>query len=149
MKKAILILFFSCCLACNSTKKEKKEYQSIEVSGIVQKQTTLEESILRGKVVYNDFCMQCHLANGKGIPGSFPPLAGSDWLTKKRTESIHAVKFGQQGEIVVNGVLYNGIMPPMGLSDQEVADVLNYAMNSWGNTRQEIITPEEVAAVKK
>ena len=103
----------------------------------------------RGALVYEDFCMQCHLANGEGVSGTFPPLAKSNWLIDKRTESIYAVKFGQQGEISVNGEIYNGIMVPMGLSDKETADVMNYIMNSWGNIQDKMVTPEEVSKVLK
>jgi mono/diheme cytochrome c family protein len=83
---------------------------------------------------------------GEGVIGAFPPLAGADYLLQKRTESIHAVKFGQKGEITVNGVKYNNIMLPLYLSDEEVADVLNYVLNSWGN-KGEFVTVEEVKAV--
>jgi mono/diheme cytochrome c family protein len=107
------------------------------------------ESIERGGMLFTDFCMQCHMANGKGIEGTFPPLAGSDWLTDKRSESIHAVKYGQSGEIVVNGKTYNSVMVRMGLSDQEVADVLNYVMNSWGNSQKKMVTAEEVSKIKE
>ncbi|MBX2826679.1 MAG: cytochrome c [Flavobacteriaceae bacterium] len=103
----------------------------------------------RGGLLYSDFCMQCHLANGFGVPGSFPPLANSDWLRDKRTESIHAVKFGQKGKITVNEIPYDGYMAPMGLSDEEVADVMNYVMNSWGNSQKKMVTPQEVKAVEK
>lgn len=113
-----------------------------------QQQTPLQKSIARGKEVYTDFCMQCHMANGKGNGTTFPPLDGSDWLKKKRTESIHAVKYGQKGEIAVNGKKFNGIMPPMGLSDEEVADVMNYVMNSWSNKTKKMVTIKEVALLK-
>jgi len=93
--------------------------------------------------------MQCHLGNGAGIPENFPPLAKSSWLKEKRTESIHAVKYGQNGEIEVNGIAFDGVMVPMGLSDEEVANVMNYIMTSWGNTQDKPVTPEEVAAVEK
>ncbi|MFV5703580.1 c-type cytochrome [Flavobacterium sp. XS2P12] len=102
-----------------------------------------------GKEIYADFCMQCHGANGKGDTKNFPPLAGSDWLTKKRNQSIAVVKFGQSGEIVVNKTKYNSSMPAMGLSDQEVADVMNYIMTSWGNKQTKIVTEKEVAGIKK
>lgn len=108
----------------------------------------LVKSILRGKEVYTDFCVQCHLGNGKGSE-TVPPLAGSDWLVNKRKESIHAVKYGQSGAITVNGKSYNGMMPPMGLTDEEVADVMNYIMNSWGNKQARMVTVPEVQAVKK
>jgi mono/diheme cytochrome c family protein len=102
-----------------------------------------------GKEIYDDFCIQCHGANGKGDGKNFPPLDGSDWLTKKRTQSIHAVKFGQSGGIVVNKKTFNTLMPPMGLSNEEVADVMNYIMNSWGNKQSKKVTTEEVENIKK
>jgi mono/diheme cytochrome c family protein len=102
-----------------------------------------------GKELYADFCIQCHGANGKGDGKNFPPLDGSDWLTKKRTQSIHAVKFGQSGAIVVNKIKFNNVMPAMGLSNEEVADVMNYIMNSWGNKQSKKVTKEEVEKIKK
>lgn len=100
-----------------------------------------------GKEIYVDFCIQCHGANGKGDGIKIPPLAGSDWLTKKRKQSIHAVKFGQNGEIIVNKKKFNNSMPPMGLSNQEVADVMNFVMTSWGNKQKKKVTENEVAAI--
>jgi len=100
-----------------------------------------------GKEIYADFCIQCHGANGKGDGIKIPPLAGSDWLTKKRKESLHAVKFGQNGEIIVNKKKFNNNMPTMGLSNQEVADVMNYVMTSWGNKQKKKVTEEEVEGV--
>lgn len=102
-----------------------------------------------GKEIYLDFCIQCHGANGKGDSKNFPPLDGSDWLKNKRKESIAAVKFGQNGEIIVNKIKYNNAMPAMGLSNQEVADVMNYIMTSWSNKQTKIVTENEVAAIKK
>lgn len=109
----------------------------------------LKESMERGKEIYADFCVTCHLDSGEGVPYTFPPLANSDYLLQQREASIHAVKFGLQGEITVNGTVYNSGMAAMGLEDDEIADVLNYAMNSWGNTQEEMITMEEVAAIEK
>lgn len=102
---------------------------------------------LPGEEIYADFCIQCHGANGKGDGIKIPPLAGSDWLIKKRKESIHAVKFGQNGEIVVNKKKFNNNMPTMGLSNQEVADVMNYVMNSWGNKQKKKVTEKEVEGI--
>jgi mono/diheme cytochrome c family protein len=109
---------------------------------VVQNQTP-------GKEIYTDFCIQCHGVNGKGDNKNFPPLDGSDWLIKKRVQSIHAIKFGQSGEIVVNKKKFNSSMPAMGLSNQEVADVMNYIMNSWSNKQNKIVTEKEVAAIKE
>lgn len=109
----------------------------------------LKVSMDRGAIVYEEFCMQCHLGDGKGTKGVVPPLAKSDWLFNKRKESIHAIKFGQSGKIVVNGITYNSQMPNMNLTDQEVADVMNYVMNSWGNQSKKMITEQEVKAITK
>jgi mono/diheme cytochrome c family protein len=76
-------------------------------------------------------------------------LAGSNWLTQKRLESIKAVKYGLKGNIIVNQKPYNGVMSAMGLNNTQVADVMNYTMNSWENKQKEIVTPKEVASVKK
>jgi len=116
---------------------------------IIQQDTTLQNSIERGKTVYEDFCMQCHMATGEGIPGAFPPLAKADYLLENRTKAIHAVKFGLKGPITVNGTDYNSVMAPLGLYDDEVADVMNYILNSWGNTSDKLVTEEEVAAVEE
>lgn len=109
----------------------------------------LVESMERGKDIYTDFCVQCHMENGEGVAGTFPPLAQSDYLIHKREESIRGIKYGQKGEIVVNGKTYNNIMAPMGLTDGEVADVMNYISHSWGNNAEVLTTPEEVAAIQK
>jgi mono/diheme cytochrome c family protein len=116
---------------------------------VYQEKPNLKQSISRGNDIYIDFCMQCHLANGKGDGINVPPLDGSDWLTKKRKLSIESVKFGQNGPITVKGKKFNNIMSPLGLSNQEVADVMNYIMNSWSNKQKKMVTVEEVAAVNK
>ena len=144
IKNILVIAIFGLLLSCNSPGK-KRTTSYVSPTG----QSELQQSMERGGLVYTDFCMQCHLTNGMGVPGTFPPLAGSDWLAEKRTESIHSVKYGQKGEIQVNGVTYDGVMVPMGLTNEEVADVMNYIMNSWGNTQDGMVTPEEVEAVEK
>lgn len=112
-------------------------------------ETELQKSIKRGSNIYADFCVTCHLPDGKGTPGVFPPLAQSDYLLNNREKSIKAVKYGQQGQITVNGKVYNSVMTPLGLTDEEVADVMNYILNSWGNTDKKMVTVKEVAQLKK
>ena len=131
--------------AFNST----PESDYLAVAKIDQEKTPLEKSMARGKEVYADFCMLCHLASGKGDSKNFHTLDGSDWLSKKNTQSIHAIKFGQSGEIVVNGKKFNSTMPSMGLSNQEVADVMNFIRNTWSNKNPKMILLEEVEAVKQ
>lgn len=109
----------------------------------------LEASKKRGSEIYADFCAVCHLPTGLGTSGIFPPLAKSDYLMKNPLKSIAGLKYGLQGEITVNNVKYNGVMAPLGLSDDEVADVLNYITNAWGNQNKIMITEEDVAKVQK
>ena len=107
----------------------------------------LKASMERGKIVYEDFCVTCHLPTGEGVENTFPPLANSDYLMNNREASIRGVKYGQRGELEVNGVIYNNTMMPMGLADEEIADVMNYVYNSWGNKNEKLVTAEEVAGV--
>lgn len=125
-----------------------KSNPNLNYIAITDQQTPLQESMARGKELYAEFCIQCHLAAGKGNGDIVPPLDNSDWLNKKKTESIHAIKYGQTGEIIVNSKRYNGTMPQMSLSNEEVADVMNYICNSWSNKQNKMITAEEVALVK-
>ena len=150
MKYSILI-----CVTVLSLLSCKNETQKTETSLIPESEKTfsqespLEQSIKRCEAVYIDFCKRCHMPNGKGVGTTYPPLAGSNWLEEKRKESIHSVKYGLNGEIQVNGKTYNNVMTPLGLSDDEVADVMNYVMNSWGNTQDTMVTEDEVSAIKK
>ncbi|MBC7845993.1 MAG: cytochrome c [Flavobacterium sp.] len=134
-------------LSSSVFKEEEADKYLIPV--VSQDKSNLQKSISRGKEIYTDFCIQCHLATGKGDLVNFPPLDGSDWLTKKRKQSIHSVKFGQTGEVIVKGKKFNNVMPPLGLENQEVADVMNYIMNSWSNKQKKMVTAEEVKAVVK
>ena len=115
----------------------------------LRQDSDLEQSMRRGEEIYADFCVVCHLGSGEGVAGAFPPLANSDYLIKNREASIRGVKYGQKGELVVNGETYNAVMAPMGLEDEEIADVMNYVMNSFENSSNKIVTVEEVAAIKK
>ncbi len=90
--------------------------------------------IERGKVLYDKYCTGCHQATGAGMPGAFPPLAKSDYLTADKKRAIKILINGLTGPITVNGQKYNSVMPNFAyLKDDEMADVLTYVLNSWGN----------------
>jgi len=108
---------------------------------------TQAESIASGEQVFNRTCMACHQSNGQGLQGIFPPLAGADYLLADRERAIRIVIEGKQGEIEVNGKKYNQVMTPQNLSDDEIASVLTFVTNSWGN-KAKMVTPEEVAKVR-
>ncbi|MGK7397845.1 MAG: c-type cytochrome [Candidatus Cyclobacteriaceae bacterium M3_2C_046] len=93
----------------------------------------LTESIQRGEKIYSNTCNTCHMADGKGVPGLYPPLAGSDYLLRDPENAIRIIKDGLSGAVTVNGETYYGVMPMQFLSDQEIMDVMNYVLNSWGN----------------
>jgi len=128
--------------------KNKTEITNYEPTKPIQNKE-LQESIKRGNDIYSDFCMSCHLPNGKGIKNTYPPLADSDYLKNNREVSIKGLKYGLKGEIIVNGNKYNNYMAPMGLVDDEIADVMNYINYNWGNEYGEIVTEKEVREIKK
>ena len=97
----------------------------------------LKESLIDGEEIYNDFCAQCHLEDGEGVKGI------------DINQTIHSIKYGLKGPITVNGEKYNSIMVSQGLDDEEISDVVNYILNSWGNSTNKIITEEIVKSINK
>jgi nitrite reductase (NO-forming) len=108
---------------------------------------TKEVQLERGKQVYMSSCFACHLPDGKGMANVFPPLAGSDYLKADRDRAIRVVLKGLTGPVTVNGVNYNSAMPPQPLTDEQVADVMTYVTNSWGN-QAPATTVDDVRRVK-
>ena len=103
----------------------------------------LEESMKRGKEVYTLSCQSCHMENGEGMEGVNPPVAKTAYL-KDAQKNIGIILNGQNGEITVNGKKYSAIMNPLNyLDDKQIADVLNYIRNSWGN-KYPIVTESQV-----
>jgi nitrite reductase (NO-forming) len=97
---------------------------------------TKDMQVEKGKQVYMGLCFACHQADGKGLPGAFPPLAGSDYLLADHNRAIRTVLKGLTGAVTVNGKKYESAMPPQEavLTDSQIADVLTYVYNTWGNT---------------
>jgi nitrite reductase (NO-forming) len=108
---------------------------------------TKEVRLERGKQVYMQSCFACHLPDGKGMANVFPPLAGSDYLLADADRAIRVVLKGLTGPVTVNGTTYNSAMPPQPLTDEQIADVMTYVLNSWGN-QGATITPDDVRRVK-
>jgi nitrite reductase (NO-forming) len=96
---------------------------------------TKEIQVEKGKQVFMQTCFVCHQMEGQGIPAQIPPLAASDYLMADKDRSVRAVVHGLSGEITVNGKKYNGQMVPMNyLADEDIANVLTYVRNSFGNS---------------
>ncbi|MBL8615408.1 MAG: nitrite reductase, copper-containing [Deltaproteobacteria bacterium] len=110
---------------------------------------TLDQQIAAGERLFAGTCSTCHQADGKGLAGVFPPLAGSDWLMADARRSVGVVLNGLSGPVTVNDQPYNSVMPPMSqLNDDEVAHILTYVRNSWGN-KGDAVSPAMVAEVRK
>ncbi|MFL6694610.1 MAG: c-type cytochrome, partial [Ramlibacter sp.] len=95
---------------------------------------TADDQIKAGQALFAGTCSVCHQANGAGMAGVFPPLAKSDFFAGDIKRAINVVLHGLSGKVTVNGQDYNSVMPPMNqLNDDEVANILTYVGNSWGN----------------
>jgi nitrite reductase (NO-forming) len=119
-----------------------------EAGGAAPAARNMQERMAAGAIVYRTNCAACHQAQGQGMPNVFPPLANSDYIRNNEGAAIRAVARGLSGEITVNGSKYNGEMPALGLSDEEIANVVTYIRNSWGASGGET-TPAEVAAARR
>jgi glucose/arabinose dehydrogenase/mono/diheme cytochrome c family protein len=108
-----------------------------------------KEQLARGQALYLKDCFICHQPGGQGIPGTYPPLARSDYLMSDRERSIRVICEGLSGEIVVNGRKYNNLMAPVTMPDEDVADVVTYVRNSWGNADAPVTAAEVKAARAK
>lgn len=108
----------------------------------------LAEKMELGKNVYGRTCVACHQSAGQGIASVFPPLAESDYLNEDVDRAIDIVLHGKSGEITVNGEKYNSVMTAQNISDEEVANVLTYIYNNWGNNGTEV-TKEMVKAQRR
>ncbi len=106
---------------------------------------TKEEQVAAGRQLFTGTCSVCHQSNGEGLANVFPPLAKSDYLAADPQRAISVVTHGLAGKVTVNGAEYDSVMPPMAqLTDDEVANILTYVLNSWGNPGGRI-TKEDVA----
>ncbi len=91
--------------------------------------------VVQGDVIFAGMCQACHQGSGLGLPGQYPPLAGSEWLLKDPETPVRIVLRGLQGEIAVKGSLFNNKMPRFfdRLSNEEIAAVLTHVRAAWGN----------------
>ena len=115
-----------------------------------QPATGLKAAMARGKTVYENTCLACHQPDGSGVPNMNPPLVKTKWvLGDKKALAKIVLKGLQGGEIEIEGDKFHNPMPPLEsvLSDQEIADVLTYVRNSFGN-KASLVTIAEVKALR-
>jgi mono/diheme cytochrome c family protein len=97
--------------------------------------SSIQASVERGGKVYTQYCLSCHQAKGSGVPGLNPPLKNSPYVQGDESRLIEIVLNGKTEGVEINGETYTNPMPPFGatLKDEEIADVLTYVRNSFGN----------------
>lgn len=103
---------------------------------------TKEQQIALGKNIYENNCLACHQASGEGIPSAFPPVAKSDFLNADHNRAINIVLHGRSGPIKVNGETYDSVMPAIALNNGQVANVLTYVLNSFGNNGGQVTSAQ-------
>jgi nitrite reductase (NO-forming) len=104
-------------------------------------------SIQDGKKVYDTYCISCHMENGMGVEGAFPSLVKTGNLSDKN-RLVKIILQGMRGPLKVNGISFDGEMAGIEMTDKEVADVINYIRNSWGN-KAPLVQVAEIPAAKK
>ena len=110
---------------------------------------TLEQQVDAGRALFAGTCSTCHGTEGQGMPGVFPPLAASDYIAADPGRVPTVILHGLVGPVTVNGTDYNSNMPPMSqLTDDEVANISTYVLNSWGNPGGQV-TKAEAAAIRQ
>ena len=137
MKLGYLLIFFSTLLitGCNLPSGETNQ-SGPTVPADMDRETELKftQYWTQGRMLYKKRCLNCHQNSGKGMQQLIPPLAGSDYL-KNTEKAACAIRHGLKGEIVVNDTVFNGIMPAnKDLTPIEIAELLTYVGNTWGNT---------------
>lgn len=112
-------------------------------------QDTVKKTGQTGQELFAKYCLACHQADGNGVRGMFPPLAGNEKITGPAKDIIPIVLFGLTGPVEVKGKTYDQVMPPQDyLQDNQIADILTYVRSSWGN-KAPAVKAEDVAAVRK
>lgn len=133
-----IFLFYSCGSDDDSASNRKVEENKSEV----------KKKTKPGEIVYMQFCLSCHMQNGEGVPGLYPPLSQTKWVLGDKETLIKTILEGQQGPIEVKGQPYNNIMTKLDfLGDKQIAEVLTYVRSNFGNNAS-AVTPEEVKAVR-
>ncbi|MEE1945284.1 cytochrome c [Pedobacter sp. KR3-3] len=141
MKKIACITFLLIGLL-TSLNAQTKKTATAKAAG------TTEPSLVNGKLLYKKYCLVCHQSDGGGVMGLNPPLIKTDYVLGDQKRLINVILKGLNQDIEIDGETYANPMPALGhLSDQEVADVLSFVRNSFGN-KASVITPAQVKAVR-
>lgn len=141
MKPFVFVCLFFPFVALSQTKKVAKK-------PVAKQGSALQLSVNRGKAVYGTSCLSCHQADGSGVPNLNPPLIQNDWVLGPKNVLVLQVLKGSRGKVEIDGETFHNSMPPMAhLTDQQIADVITYVRNSFGN-KASSVSPAEVKSLR-
>lgn len=127
--------------------EERKNRTNIRTPDVIN--DDLQQHLSAGEKLYNTFCGTCHQKDGEGVPGRFPPLTNTPWVTGDKNLLIEVTLKGMQGPIEVKGASYNAVMPPHNfLTDEDITTILNFVRKNFGNGAT-AINPADVNAVRE
>lgn len=132
MRTLIYAVFFIGLISCGGS-NQSSESSSAASPSDRRTELRLKQYKVEGAKIYVTYCANCHQQDGNGLASLYPPLAKSDYLMEDFKRAACIIKNGQTDEIEVNGVTYNQMMPGNPISTLEIAEVLTYVANSWGN----------------
>lgn len=127
-KVTLLVALVGFLTSCGGGQTEGKKEPASS-----QDEIRLKQYKVAGEKIYSTYCANCHQPDGKGLAALYPPLAASDYLLENFARAACIVKNGQFKEIEVNGVKFNQMMPANPITNIEIAQVLTYVTNTWGN----------------
>lgn len=147
---AIISLFF--LSSCGGGAPKEAEITDVEtteeVTGLTEVVSDeIPEEYALGKEIFDTKCVVCHLADGNGMPGAFPPIANSDYLLEDPIRGINQTLNGSHEEMVVNGATYNAPMTPQVDTKEEALAVINYVLKYFNDTDIQL-SMDDIAAVK-
>ena len=129
MNKILAIATLIILSSCGGSGKETAKENKLDSRGEIR----LKQYQVQGAKIYATYCTNCHQQDGKGLASLYPPLSASDYLLENLPRAACIIKHGQATEIEVNGVKYNQMMPGNPITNLEVAEVLTFIGNAWGN----------------
>jgi mono/diheme cytochrome c family protein len=144
MKMCVLMMLLLGASTLVMAQAKKPSAPSSKASGGMQ------AAITRGKTVYASFCLACHQADGSGVPNLNPPLIQTEWVTGSKTTLIDMVLKGSRGQVEIDGETFHNTMPAQAhLTDLQIADVLTYIRNNFGNKASDVSATEVKTARAK
>lgn len=143
-----VFVFVLLLLPCFLKAQTKKIVTKPAAKTVTPSANSLKASVARGQIVYTKICLTCHQVDGSGVPMMNPPLIRTKWTLGSKTVLIQQVLKGSTGKVEIDGDTFRNTMPPQPqLTDQQIADVLTYVRNNFGN-KASAVTPAEVKVVR-